>query len=237
MASYTKYSLTAFVELVAPIISRVRQEGGELFPSVSIAQSWLETGGRVPSWNNLGGYKVGSGRLTPYWDGSSVNTATREVYDGVTVNTTANWRAYKSLYNFYKDQDLLFDNPRYSRVQSAKTPLEQAKALQDSGYATDPKYADKLITIITNSGLTRYDDAPVPPVEEELPMTKEEKEAFDALAVRVTKLEAKNTAPDWFVLEFGSANLGGLINDPRFTEEGWRAIAVALRAMGKAGVS
>ncbi|MFD0671795.1 glycoside hydrolase family 73 protein [Cohnella sp. GCM10027633] len=229
LASYTKYGSATFVELVAPVVRRVRLEGGTLFPSVSIAQTWLETGGSVPSWNNLGGYKVGSGRLTPYWDGSSVNTATREVYNGVTVNTTANWRAYASAYAFFKDQALLFNAPRYAPVRAAQTPSEQAKALQVSGYATDPRYADKLINIIANFGLTRY-DAPLV-AEEDLPMTKEEKAAFDALASRVAKLELKGPAPDWFIAEFGSTDLGGLIKDPRFSEEGWRAIAVVLRAM------
>lgn len=157
MATYTKYSKDAFIALIAPIVQQVRREGGRLFPSVRIAQSWLETGGNVPSWNNLGGYKVGSGKPNLYWDGSSVNTATKEVYDGVTVYTTANWRAYTSIYNYYKDQDLLFDKSRYAAVRAARTPQQQCRALQDCGYATDPAYASKLIAIIAADGLTRYD--------------------------------------------------------------------------------
>ncbi len=37
-------------------------------------------------------------------------------------------------------------------------------------------------------------------------------------------------APDWFVKEFGSKDLGGLILDPTMTKEGWRITAIALRA-------
>jgi flagellar protein FlgJ len=166
MPSYTQYTKGEFIALIAPIVQRVRREGGALLPSVSIAQSWLETGGRVPSWYNMAGYKVGSGKTTPYWDGSSVNTATKEVYNGVTVRTSANWRAYKSIYDFYKDQDLLFDNPRYARVLAARTPLEQAHALHDCGYATDPQYADKIIAIIAANGLTKYDEPAVGKVED-----------------------------------------------------------------------
>lgn len=33
--------------------------------------------------------------------------------------------------------------------------------------------------------------------------------------------------------EFGSGDLGGLINDPNFTLEGWRTIAVTLRTQKK----
>ena len=70
-------------------------------------------------------------------------------------------------------------------------------------------------------------------MEDDKPMTQEERDALDALLWRVTALEKKIPAPAWFVKEFGSADLDGLIHDPQFTEEGWRTLAVALRAMGK----
>lgn len=37
-------------------------------------------------------------------------------------------------------------------------------------------------------------------------------------------------APAWFVTEFGSPDLDGLIHDPRLTAEGWRVLAIALRS-------
>jgi len=70
-------------------------------------------------------------------------------------------------------------------------------------------------------------------LEANKPMTQEEREALDSLLRRVMALEKKIPAPEWFVKEFGSADLDGLIHDPQFTEEGWRTLAVALRAMGK----
>lgn len=173
MATYTKYSSSAFIALVAPIVMQVHKEGGRLLPSVRIAQSWHETGGSMPSWHNLGGYKVGSGKVTPWWDGSSVNTATKEVYGGVTVSTTANWRAYKSIYHYYKDQDLLFGLSRYARVRAAKSPEEQCRMLQACGYATDPKYADKLLATIKAYGLAKYDaPAVAEPKKEDKPLDK-----------------------------------------------------------------
>lgn len=199
MTTYTKYSRDAFIALIAQIVMQVHREGGRLLPSVRIAQSWLETGGSVPYWYNLGGYKVGNGKPTPYWDGSSVNTATREVYNGVAVNTTANWRAYKSIYHYYKDQDLLFDLSRYARVRAAQTPEEQCRMLQVCGYATDPTYADKLISVIKTYGLTKYD-------EEADAMTTEERKLLDALRDDVAALRKMYEAaekqrsmpcPDW----------------------------------------
>lgn len=63
-------------------------------------------------------------------------------------------------------------------------------------------------------------------------MTAPEKAAFDKLVKRVDELEVETKripAPKWFVQEFGSADLGGLISEPTFTEEGWRTLAVGLR--------
>lgn len=74
------------------------------------------------------------------------------------------------------------------------------------------------------------------PMEVEQPMTKEEKQAFDAMVKRIAELEAANKrvpAPEWFEREFGSGDLGGLIKDPQMTLESWRGLAIALRAFGK----
>jgi flagellar protein FlgJ len=79
------------------------------------------------------------------------------VYNGVRVDTSANFRAYKSIYHFYRDQDLLFQNKRYERVRNAKTPEEQAEALRLCGYATDPEYDLKICNIISMYNLKKYD--------------------------------------------------------------------------------
>lgn len=80
--------------------------------------------------------------------------------------------------------------------------------------------------------------------EEDKPMTKEEKQAFDVLrddlAALKKVLEAATKqldeatklvpAPKWFVDEFGSADLEGKISTPKLTVEGWRVLAIGLRA-------
>ncbi|MBA9088827.1 peptidoglycan L-alanyl-D-glutamate endopeptidase CwlK [Fontibacillus solani] len=61
---------------------------------------------------------------------------------------------------------------------------------------------------------------------------EEMKEELAKLAKRVADLEAAAEcvpAPKWFVAEFGSADLNGLISEPKFTLEGWRTLAVGLR--------
>ncbi|WNQ12636.1 glucosaminidase domain-containing protein [Paenibacillus aurantius] len=146
-----------FIAAIAPAAVKLRLEGSPLFPSVRIAQAILETGGVIPAWNNLVGYKVGSGVLTPYWKGRSVNKSTWEVYDGGETRVRADFRAYDSVEDSFRDQDLLFDLERYRRVREAKTPGEQIKALLAGGYATDPDYAKKLDQLTEQYALTRYD--------------------------------------------------------------------------------
>ncbi|OUN01632.1 MAG: muramidase (flagellum-specific) [Paenibacillaceae bacterium ZCTH02-B3] len=148
-----------FIAAVAPVAVKVRVDGGPLFPSVSIAQMLLETGGRLNSWNNLVGYKVGDGVRTPYWDGKAVSKTTWEVYDGRIETPVADFRAYPSIEYCLKDQALLFYRlrQRYQRVIDAKTPKEQAEMLQAYGYATDPNYASKIWAIIRSDQLEKHD--------------------------------------------------------------------------------
>lgn len=147
-----------FISFLAPYVRRLRAEGSPIFPSVRLAQSALETGWKIPYSNNLGGIKVGSGQPNTWWDGSSVNKATWEVIHGRHIATTENFRAYKTIYHFFKDQDLLFQLPRYERVRRANSPNDQAYALFACGYATDPRYPSKLLNIMRTYNLYQYDD-------------------------------------------------------------------------------
>jgi len=215
-------SAASFIAQIAPIAVQLRVEGSPIFPSVRIAQAGLETGWKIPAWNNLGGYKVGGGKLTPYWRGKIVNKGTWEVYDGKRVDVTAAFRAYDSVEDFFRDQDLLFANTRYARVRSARTPEEQADMLQACGYATDPQYAGKIVAIINSYELRKYDEE----AKKAMQMIEELKKRVDELEKQTERVPA----PKWFMDQFGSGDLGGLISDPHFTLEGWRALAVALRA-------
>jgi hypothetical protein len=154
MAALTR---NQFIAALAPAVIRVKREGSHIFPSVRLAQNVLETGGVLHSWNNLGGIKVGNGKPNRYWHGEAVVKGTWEYIDGRDTAVSAAFRAYKSVYHFYKDLDLLLAGPRYARVLQAQTPEQQSEMLQASGYATDPAYASKLNAIIKVYNLKRYD--------------------------------------------------------------------------------
>lgn len=80
----------------------------------------------------------------------------------------------------------------------------------------------------------------------ETSMTAEERKEMDDLKKQVreqnTRIEAQANAlavatgrieaPAWFVQEFGSGDLGGLISEPTMTKEGWRNNAISLRTQG-----
>lgn len=148
-----------FINKIAPIAIERWIDGSHIFPSVRIAQNILETGGKIPSTNNLGGIKVGNGKVNKYWDGSNTVLKTWEEYNGVIdKNVMAAFRVYESIYDFYGDQDRLFtENSRYARVIGAKTPEIQCDMLYACGYATDSKYASKLKSLIESNNLKKYD--------------------------------------------------------------------------------
>jgi len=212
-------SAAAFIAQIAPIAVQLRIEGSPIFPSVRIAQSGLETGWKIPPWNNLGGYKVGSGKLTPYWRGKIVTKGTWEVYDGKRVDATAAFRAYDSVEDFFRDQDLLFENKRYTGVRTAQSPEEQADMLQACGYATDPQYAQKLRNIIAAHNLKRYD----PEAEVQKQMIGELKKQIEQLTAEQAQLRqrletlesrARVDVPAWAREAVDAAVKAGIVDTP-----------------------
>ena len=118
-------------------------------PRAIVAQAALETGwGRaqpadgVPS-NNLFGIKAAN------WSGDSVAAPTTEFANGVAGTETARFRAYGSVEEGINDYvSLLRDNPRYSAALDTGGDVHAfARGLQRGGYATDPDYARKLVSV------------------------------------------------------------------------------------------
>jgi len=71
------------------------------------------------------------------------------------------FRSYKNPLRSYRDHSLfLVDRDRYSSLFTLhrKDYKGWAVGLKAAGYATDPKYADKLISLIERFNLTRFDE-------------------------------------------------------------------------------
>lgn len=138
-----------------------------ILPSISIAQAILESGwGKsklAKESNNLFGIKASND-----WKGAKKNYPTKEQdAKGKVSWINAYFRAYDSWDDSIEDHGAFFKSTpwrvsNYKAVFDAKDYKQQAKALQSSGYATDVKYADKLISLIESENLTKYDGvAPV----------------------------------------------------------------------------
>lgn len=126
-------------------------------PHFLVAHAALETGwGRhepkladgSPSFNLFG---VKAGRR---WQGSTVDAMTTEFVNGVATSSRERFRAYGSYGESFRDYAaLLSGNPRFAPVLGVTDGMEFARKLQQTGYATDPMYADKLARIIHGTTL------------------------------------------------------------------------------------
>lgn len=140
-----------FVRRLLPAATEAGRKLG-LAPEAMIAQAALETGwgkkiiGRKngDSSHNLFGIKADKS-----WQAEKAWVNTLEYEQGIAVKVQAPFRSYASFNDSFNDYvQFLHDNPRYSKaLQQTGSPPQYFKALQQAGYATDPRYADKLTSI------------------------------------------------------------------------------------------
>lgn len=120
-------------------------------PLVLLAQSALETGWgrRIPrhadgrSSYNLFGIKAHGG-----WTGDRVSVGTLEFRNGTARRERAQFRAYANPAESFVDYvDFLHRNPRYQQALASPDSRAFVRGLQRAGYATDPNYANKILSI------------------------------------------------------------------------------------------
>lgn len=144
-------SKQAFMSQMLPYAKQAAQELG-VDANVLLAQAALETGwGQAviknaagDSSNNLFNIKADKS-----WQGKQAKTVTLE-YDGaVAKKEVAGFRAYDSYQDSFDDYvQFLKANPRYSdALKQAANPAHYVRELQQAGYATDPRYAEKVMRI------------------------------------------------------------------------------------------
>lgn len=142
-------------EFVRRMLPHARRAAARLgvAPEVLVAQSALETGwgrhvmrdaeGR--SSHNMFGIKATGG-----WQGKQVRVSTLEYRDGIAQRELAAFRGYPDPGASFADYArLVGEHPRYREaLANADSPEGYLRALQDAGYATDPAYADKILSIL-----------------------------------------------------------------------------------------
>ena len=146
-----------FVETLAPMARKAAEKLG-VDHRVLLAQAALETGwgqsilgdsaGR--SSFNLFNIKAGS-----FWAGGSVGVNTLEVRDGIPRSERARFRAYGSFEESFSDYaDTLLGSGRYrDAIRNAGDASSFVHGLARGGYATDPGYAKKILTLLRDPAI------------------------------------------------------------------------------------
>lgn len=153
-------------EKIANFVDKIRagaEQAAEklgIDPKFLIAQAALETGWgqkviRDAAGNdshNLFGIKAHRD-----WSGNSAETMTHEYRDGVRLDMKDIFRAYNSYDESLNDYvDFVNSHPRYQNALAqaqAGNSAGYVEGLQQAGYATDPNYAQKIISLAQSSRL------------------------------------------------------------------------------------
>jgi len=117
-----------------------------------LAQAALESGWgqrQILTRDGKPSYNVFGIKASGDWKGATTDIMTTEYEGGVAKKVRASFRVYGSYMEALSDYvKLLSNNPRYAAVANAPSAEQGARALQAAGYATDPKYAQKLVGMI-----------------------------------------------------------------------------------------
>jgi flagellar protein FlgJ len=142
----------AFVQKLLPH-AQAASAGTGIPARFMLGQAALETGwGKAEirgaegqNSHNLFGIKAGAG-----WTGKTVDIVTTEYVNGKPQKQVDTFRAYDSYADSFRDYaKLLQNNARYQNViAQGQDAAGFAQGLQQAGYATDPNYAQKLMSVI-----------------------------------------------------------------------------------------
>jgi flagellar protein FlgJ len=118
-----------------------------------IGQAALESGWgnkEIKHYNGATSHNVFGIKATGDWKGPTITAITTEYVNGQPQRVPAKFRAYGSYAEAMTDYaKVLRSNPRYATVLASAHDVNGfAHGMQKAGYATDPQYAQKLISIM-----------------------------------------------------------------------------------------
>ena len=144
----SKYDyVNVFFNNLAPIVVNeyIRRHGEyRLYPSTVLAMAALESGYNLNA-ETLFGIK-GEGQVLD----------TTEYIDGKYVNVKDSFKLYPSISASVQGLYDLMQIERYHPACECVEWEEECRQIQKCGYATDPEYSDKLISIINSYQLTMF---------------------------------------------------------------------------------
>ena len=145
-----------FITLIGPAAQASARKSG-VPASFTVAQAALESGWGesllARQGKNLFGVKA-----DPSWRGEVLTFNTREFLRGAWVTVPAYWRKYPDWQACIDDHvAFLRQNRRYALCFACATGATFVRAVAQAGYATDPDYAAKLVSMIDQHQLDRLD--------------------------------------------------------------------------------
>ena len=127
--------------------------------AVTLAQGALES-----AWGTHAPGNIFFGVKGKSPEGKSINVTTHEVYSGQSTVIQDGFRSYDTLEQSADDYGrFLASNNRYRHAFAySNDPEKFIHEVAKAGYATDPKYEHKILSIIRANGLKDYDSPQVP---------------------------------------------------------------------------
>lgn len=142
-----------FINKIAPHAIEAMKDHG-ILASLTIAQAILESSwGKASIGNNIFGIKANTA-----WKGKTKIVKTHEYIKGIKTAVDAMFRDYESIEDSIKDHTSLFVRlDRYKAIIGEKDYKLACVFVQKAGYATDPTYSEKLVSLIQTYKLNRFD--------------------------------------------------------------------------------
>jgi flagellar protein FlgJ len=139
---------------MSQLLPHAQQAASELGidANVLLAQAALETGwGKSVIKNSQGdsSFNLFNIKADKSWQGKQARVSTLEFDGDVARKEMAGFRSYESYKQSFDDYvSFIKSNPRYSdALKKADNPAQYVRELQKAGYATDPRYAEKIMSI------------------------------------------------------------------------------------------
>jgi len=146
-----------FINMLTPYAKKAAVSLGVDY-QVLIAQSALETGwGKHIIKDGYGkqSFNLFNIKADSRWEGKSVNVPTIEYVNGVAKKEVASFRRYDSISESFDDYQKFLAQPRYEQALASTNTGDFITGLQRAGYATDPRYAEKIQRILDTAITTK----------------------------------------------------------------------------------
>lgn len=150
----------SFVEKLWPLAQQYGEELG-VNPKVLLAQAALETGWgkHVLRQGDQYSFNLFNIKADQRWQGDSISKSSLEFSNGLFQPQQSRFRVYSSFEESFADYvEFIKTSPRYQTALGQGADAESYLIeLQNAGYATDPKYAEKIKRLLNDQPLQSAD--------------------------------------------------------------------------------